>query len=579
MRSKVHATFVGVVEFVATRLADVSAASSWHSGVLKAVALTLGMVFASSGVLAQDMRISAEEAHGGASGATPPAAPPSEALVKALKHYQGERYAEAAVEFQRIVDGEAKDAPANVQKAQFFLAKSLYYLKFYQSALSLFDEITVAGKSHLHFDQTLQWLAQLATQLPEPAGISEKVGRYSIDQLSEFNQGKLSPIYNRLLHLMGRFKYDRGEFEEAASLFSRVDKSSDSFIEAKFFEGIAYVRLRRARPAIAAFRTIIETIENGDAKGVRDVDRMRNLAWLSLARVYYTSANRQSESGDSVADGRLLGNAAAAWTKVEQSSEYWLDALFEMSWAFFLADEYARALGNIHTLLSPYFTTAYYPEALVIKAVTFFVNCQIDNARAVVAKFHERYDPLQKQLTAELARYADNLQFYEFLQSVRQDSSVLPEGIRGIVVRALSDRQLLRHLEYVKFLDKEEKQLQGSPEVLRNSPVAGRIAQDIALARSFAIDQAGDLAKARYGRLVEELQALMNQIDAIDLELATYERGQLSAEVQEQQRAAARSKGGNVEVDEEHQVWPFRGEYWRDELGFYRQQVTNQCRR
>jgi hypothetical protein len=71
----------------------------------------------------------------------------------------------------------------------------------------------------------------------------------------------------------------------------------------------------------------------------------------------------------------------------------------------------------------------------------------------------------------------------------------------------------------------------------------------------------------------------MNQIDAVDLEIATYTRGQLSQEAQEQMTAAQRSGGGDVEVDEEHQMWPFDGEYWRDELGFYRQQVTNQCGR
>jgi hypothetical protein len=89
----------------------------------------------------------------------------------------------------------------------------------------------------------------------------------------------------------------------------------------------------------------------------------------------------------------------------------------------------------------------------------------------------------------------------------------------------------------------------------------------------------GDLARARYSRLIENLQDLMNQIDTVDLEIATYERGTLEREVQEQMTAAARSGGGEVEVDEEHQVWPFDGEYWRDELGFYRQQVTNQCGR
>ena len=75
-------------------------------------------------------------------------------------------------------------------------------------------------------------------------------------------------------------------------------------------------------------------------------------------------------------------------------------------------------------------------------------------------------------------------------------------------------------------------------------------------------------------RLIDELADLSNQVDTIELEIATFTRGQLDQEMQQQMTEAQRSGGGNVEVDEEHQLWPFRGEYWRDELGFYRQQVT-----
>ena len=32
-----------------------------------------------------------------------------------------------------------------------------------------------------------------------------------------------------------------------------------------------------------------------------------------------------------------------------------------------------------------------------------------------------------------------------------------------------------------------------------------------------------------------------------------------------------------VGPDEEHMIWPFDGEYWRDELGYYRQVVVNIC--
>lgn len=209
----------------------------------------------------------------------------------------------------------------------------------------------------------------------------------------------------------------------------------------------------------------------------------------------------------------------------------------------------------------------------------FFYNCQMDNASAQVMKFHERFDPVKQQLDVELAKFQDNEAFFKFLVEVREGTANINPALRGIVATALSDRTVLRHLEYVKLLDTEEKRLSDSNPAFRSSSVGARILQDIAVAKSFAIEQSGDLARGRYTRLVDELQDFLNQIDAVDLEVATFERGQLSQEMQEQQITAERSGGGQVEVDEEHQVWPFDGEYWRDELGFYRQEVTSKCGR
>jgi hypothetical protein len=166
-------------------------------------------------------------------------------------------------------------------------------------------------------------------------------------------------------------------------------------------------------------RAILEGLDAGTVR-TDDPDRVRNLAWISLARVYYTAANRVDQAtGDREVDGTLLGQAVESWNQVEVSSEYWLDAMFESSWAFFLADQFSRALGNVHSLESPYFPQAHYPEALVIKAVTFFVNCQIDNAEATIRQFHERYDPVRDELEATLQNFQDNTAFFEFLLRVR----------------------------------------------------------------------------------------------------------------------------------------------------------------
>lgn len=521
---------------------------------------------------AQDMSFGLEET--GQAEAPTKLGKPSKELADALSAFEAKKYAEAAIGFERVAAGKSKDGRGNRNRAQFLLGQSLYKMRYYQSALTVFDDISAQGPRHLFFGDTLEWLGMLASKLPEASGIIEKVGRYGIGALEEFKE-KDRDLYNELLYLMGRHLYAQASFRQAIDVFQEVDPNAKQYAYAKFFEGISFVRMRQARPAIASFRAILEAIDSGNVRGV-DEDRMRNLAWISLARVYYTAANQGT--GAQI-DGTLLGQSVESWTRVEQSSEYWLDSLFESSWAFFLADEYSRALGNVHTLYSPYFENAFYPEALVLKAVTFFVNCQVDNAEATVAQFHDRYDPVKQELDAVLRKHQDNAAFFELLKEVRNNQADLSPRVRPIVATALSDRTVLQHLEYVEILDKEEAQLMKSSESFRASPVGGKILEDVAIAKSFAVDQAGDLARGRYNRLIRELQDLSNQVDTVELEIATFRRGQIDQELQQQMSLAKQSKGGDVNVDEEHQLWPFDGEWWRDELGFYRQQVTNLCTR
>jgi TolA-binding protein len=340
---------------------------------LAAPVLVCGLAMSMS-ASAQDMSFGLEET--GQSRAPVKLGKPSKRLAEALSAFEGKNYKGAAMGFERVAAGKSKDGPGNRQRAQFLLGQSLYKMGYYQSALTVFDDISAEGPGHLYFGDTLEWLGLLASKLPESSGIIEKVGRYGIGALEEFKE-KNPGLYNQLLYLMGRHLYAQASFRQAIDVFQEVDPSSAQYSYAKFFEGISFIRMRQARPAIASFRAILEAIDAGNVEGV-DEGRMRNLAWISLARVYYTAAN-QGKGGQ--IDGTLLGQSVESWTKVEQASEYWLDSLFESSWAFFLADEYSRALGNVHTLYSPYFEDSFYPEALVLKAVTFFVNCQVDNLR------------------------------------------------------------------------------------------------------------------------------------------------------------------------------------------------------
>jgi tetratricopeptide (TPR) repeat protein len=529
-------------------------------------------MLAGAGALVAAMGLSAT-AHGqqadmnfaqGSADAPPAEGPPSEALANALRLYQQERYQESCVQFQRVVEGETGDAPANQQKAQFHLGKCMYHLGFYQSALAVFDEIVERGSAHLYFNATLQWLAQLASQLPEPADIIRRVGRYPTEQLAQFNNNENRVLYNQLLYLMGRAKYRDGAYDEAIQLFRQVQRNSPFYVQSRFFEGISHVNARRSQPAVEAFREVLHALDEG-VEGVEDEDRMADLAWLELARLYYST--------------RHYDSAIDSWNHVDVDSEYWLDALFEESWAYFLQNDYPRALGNIHTLNSPFFTNAWYPEALVLKSVIFFSNCRYDESEEVLAQFNERYGSLRPEIERYLQQYQDDTSFFRFLKDVREGHANLPNRLRPVVESAFSDRTLLRNIEYVAQLEAEERRHAQMPQAFRNSSAGARIIQDIAVAKSFAIENAGNLARGRYTRAVDELADLQNQATAILIEILNARRGQLSQEMQQQQVTVQESRANRVTADEEHYLWPFNGEFWRDELGFYRQVITSRCGR
>jgi hypothetical protein len=523
-----------------------------------------------------------QPATGVASGGTPTAGAPTEAAAQAKRLYESEKWWEAAAALYRVYMGETGDDEGNKQIAQFNLAKTLYKLKFYQAAYSIFSEI--ADKpGHLKFNETLLWLAKLATDLPEPADIIERVGKYNNEAIARFNNPEQRELYWQLNYLLGRYKYRNGQYAEALALFGKVDRRSKYYVQAQFFSGISNVQLRQSKPAVQAFQKILGAIEEG-VEGVEDEARMRDLAFLSMARTFYSASVKLDEATNSpTVDQTRLSAAVKYWNKVDVSSEYWLDALFEESWAYFMAGDYSHALGNIHTIESPYFPNSYYPEADILKAVIYFANCQYDDATIIVAKFRAKYDPIKAELTKILDKFkagtTQDEDFYKFLHDVQNQKAELSPKVKPIVENALSDRQLLRNLQYVQALDAENKRFNKSPSSFQNSKAADLVKDSLHDARELAVRNAGELARGRYQRNLDELNEKIRDAQKIMIDITAAQRNQLDAAMQGARVSQEESKANIVKPDEEHVLWPFNGEYWRDELGFYRQTITSKCGR
>lgn len=487
-------------------------------------------------------------------------APASKTLERALKLYDSDDYYTASIELNKVIEKQAGDDEGNVQRAEFFMGKTLFNLKFYSASLNYFNRIVEKGPAHRYYQKTLQWLASLSRFLPESAGVLEKIGKYNRQDLE---QEALKPVRNELYYLLGRFHYNKASLTEARELFALVPDTSEFFARAKFLEGISLVREYKAKEAAESFRQILRMSKQTGDKSAAEFEDLAN---LSLARVFYAT--------------RQFPQSIKFYDKIPSESPEWLAALFESSWAYYQTDDDSKALGNIHTLNAPFFENEFFPESVILRAVLYFQRCNYDRALETVKEFNENYPPLREEIQALLGKHTDNAEFYNYVKQIRRGEAGLGERVQRAAEGALQDRVLAKTLDYVDELERELDQANNKADPSwKNTAIGATVLQDLTLQKSLAENEAGSLARKRLERLSGEIQELYKQALKVEIETLQGRKNVIEAHVRGEQAAVSGTakKAVNLSSDDEHLYWRFDGEYWKDELGYYRFRNVSRC--
>ena len=489
--------------------------------------------------------------------------PPSKTLERAIKLYDKKDFFSASIELKKVLDGESGDDAKNKQRGEFFMGKTLYQMGFYAGSMAYFDKIVQAGDNHTYHGAALKWLAALSRVLPETSGILEKIGTYDASAL---NDPSLASVKDELLFLLGRHFYKHGgdgDFDKAISLFQQVSRDSPFFIKAKFFEGVTYVRKYEGKPAVDAFKDIlIIGEEHPHQYAADDVDNYRELAQLQMARVFYST--------------QQFDTSIKYFEKLPQDSADWAESLFEASWAYFMKTLNSKALGNIHTLNAPYFENQYYPEAVLLRSVIYYKYCLYDQAEEAIGDFNDKYGPLTKNLKDIVAKYDDNAEFYEYVKKVKANKAGLDPATQRLVMSVLNDKTLLKTFAWVDELNHELDMLQKSDKAWQTTQVAAEVLQELTVQQSVAAGDAGKVARDRVDRLARELGALSRDGTKIKYEILEAKSNKISADAVGA-RVTSDHKEEPIIIDDEHFQWKFDGEYWKDELGYYRFKIRSRC--
>jgi hypothetical protein len=342
------------------------------------------------------------------------------------------------------------------------------------------------------------------------------------------------------------------ELELARKAASAVPREDPVAGEAHEVAALAALAEGDLRAAEAAFDVVATSPERDAASDAR-----RQRAVLQLARLAYTR-------GDDARAQSLYG-------RISRAAPEWLDALFESSWSHFRRGQDEKALGNLLTLHAPFFQGRYYPESHILKALLLYQNCRYADARRALADFDARYHGLHDGLAAALVALPSA---QAAVEAVSRGGTQIPPAARDEVARIAAAPELHVGMTQVAQMTVELDSIEARPAAFQRSAFALAAVPRLRAARLDLLQSVGERLRARIDSERAELRELVGQALRLDFEIAGREK-EIAAEPSEGKPVVQRRTRPQLDDDEE--LWPFEGEYWRDELGSYRFQLGRRC--
>lgn len=456
---------------------------------------------------------------------------------------------------------EAEPGTPLAQRAQFELTRTLAEMGMLYGARVILDEIIAEGVDHPYFQDAASVMVTIARRLPGDGEVLSRIAAFE-PLFPDRIETKYRDDY---AYLLGQHFYGIGELDAAVDYLSLVSELSAQHVPALFLSAITHVRRYDAAAAADELKTLMRVVENSRGSQRERMSAVGELARLTMARMYYSTGEYQK--------------SIEYYSGLKQRSEYWLDALFESSWAYFQSDEYNRALGNLHSLNSPFFNDQYYPEAPVLQAVIFFYNCQFEQVRFALDEFQYVYAPLKDELQITVDSFFTDQQAYEFLRDARAskgNNRSFDPRLQQIVDAALGDSVLEEQLAFVGQLEAEVEFIDKAAEAWSKSDLGDFLYSETVGQLALSRDAAGGLVRERLTAVLGELEQKEREASAILVETDLAEANALSSAVAEEMAASTAVDTADV-VHREQMLWRFDGEYWRDELGYYSYHISSKC--
>lgn len=399
-------------------------------------------------------------------------------------------------------------------------------------------------------------------------------------------------LYQKTAYIMGRYYFLRGprHFKTAKRFLNLLKKNSPGALYPKglYLRAVMSSWTGKYKRSIARFRDILRVPLT--KKNARELPRTREEAQYGIARTLY-ARGRIVQLRNTVNPKkfpkkkfmRLYNEALQEYDRIiKKRGIFQAQVLFETAYTYFMMEQYHFSLGKLLALKSPYYRTGFFPELEILRSLIFFKTCKYEDTKVAVKNFRKQYTPLQKKLTGLLANRKKRKWRQEYFTYYSKQLKLLKTGVKtdipaSIIASIGKEKALRNYLALMSKVNSELNGIRGKSSSWRESNIGKRLLAQAVSLRTTLRKQAGDSIYLALRILRNDISKQINQSRIIQLET-----------LQNQKRELMRyAEGGGIEQDEfrytivteqTHIYWPYQGEYWRDEVGYYRQFIQGECK-
>jgi len=487
-----------------------------------------------------------------------------EKIQDAIKLYRAKKPLTASLILFDLLEDQR--FPEREGQIMYYLARCLYDLEMYHTSQYYFLKVLRKGPSNPYFKHALPKLVTIARYTEDNSELQrvveqlfQKVGADAFPRSSR----------NHLYYLMGVRLYEKDQLARARKYFAQISSKSDLYLRAKYYEGVIYNEQGRLKSAVRSFRDIVRSeVQVSNSRELQRVKDIQNYALLNIARIYYGI--------------QRFDEAVKYYELVERDSKYWPESLFEAAYANFLRNDINSALGQVLTVNSPaYMNDEYIPEATILKALTFFNLCEYNEVERILIKFDKKHRPMYDEMKTFVQEYASKEgkkmadQAYErYFEEAAKGSNL----DRAFFNTALNNRDLAALVNRLDMLDNEIGLINEQKTRWRDS-IGNHLKKVLERDRQNYKRRAGLVMLREMARQTAYLGDLLTQseiirFEVVDAQRLDYQYKMANPDLDEQLNETAIDFATSVD----YIYWPFNGEFWADELGYYHYAEQGNCK-